>query len=78
METLDTNERIAVLENEVKNISSTVSEIRREQREQHNILLAKMEKVGDRISDIERWRWMVVGAAVVIGYIAEKLITKLF
>jgi len=78
METLDTNERIAVLENEVKNISSTVSEIRREQREQHNILIAKMEKVSDRISDIERWRWMVVGAAVVIGYIAEKLITKLF
>ena len=37
-----------------------------------------MEKVSDRISDIERWRWMVVGAAVVIGYIAEKLITKLF
>jgi len=78
METLDTNERIAVLENEVKNISSTVSEIRREQREQHNVLIAKMEKVSDRISDIERWRWMVVGAAVVIGYIAEKLITKLF
>ena len=78
METLDTNERIAVLENEVKNISSTVSEIRREQGKQHNVLIAKMEKVSDRISDIERWRWMVVGAAVVIGYIAEKLITKLF
>lgn len=68
METFDTNARIAVLENEVKNIASDVKEIRKESKEQHQMLMEKFEAFDKRIGIIERWRWMVVGGAVAVGY----------
>lgn len=69
METFETGERIAVLENEVKNIASDVKEIRKEQKEQHDALMNKMTGMDKRIQIVEQWRWMLLGAAVVIGYI---------
>lgn len=68
METFDTNARIAVLENEVKNIASDVKEIRKESKEQHEKLMQRFEAFDTRIGIIERWRWMVVGGAVAVGY----------
>jgi len=69
METFETGERIAVLENEVKNIASDVREIRKEQKEQHDALMNKMTGMDKRIQIVEQWRWMLLGAAVVIGYV---------
>jgi hypothetical protein len=69
METFETGERIAVLENEVKNIASDVKEIRKEQKEQHDALMNKMTGMDKRIQIVEQWRWMLLGAAVVIGYV---------
>jgi hypothetical protein len=77
IESFDTNERIAVLETEVKNISINLIDLRREQKEQHQCLMEKFDKVEERISDIERWRWIVVGAALVIGYIIDQIIQKI-
>jgi len=73
METFDTGARIAVLENEVKNISADLKEIRRESKEQHQLLMEKMTQMDDRLGIIEKWRWMVVGGAVVAGYLASHL-----
>jgi hypothetical protein len=64
-----TSSRIAVLENEVKNISSDIRELRKEQKEQHEILLKKFGQMDERLGIVERWRWMILGAAVVVGYI---------
>lgn len=69
METYDTTARIAVLENEVKNIASDVKEMRQESKEQHETLMRKMAGMDKRLEVVERWRWMVVGAATVVGYI---------
>ena len=69
MESFDTSSRIAVLENEVKNMASDVREIRKEQREQHETLMQKFNKMDERLGIVERWRWMLLGAAAVIGYI---------
>lgn len=69
METFETGERIAVLENEVKNIASDVKEIRKEQKEQHDALMNKMTGMDKRIQIVEQWRWMLLGAAVVVGYV---------
>lgn len=74
METFDTNARIAVLENEVKNIASDVKEIRKESKEQHERLMEKFESFDKRISIIERWRWMVVGGALALGYFISHFI----
>ena len=65
METFDTSARIAVLENEVKNIASDLKEIRKESKEQHQLLMEKMTQMDDRLGIIERWRWMIVGGSVV-------------
>lgn len=74
METFDTNARIAVLENEVKNIASDVKEIRKESKEQHEKLMEKFEAFDKRIGIIERWRWMVVGGAIAVGYVLSHLL----
>jgi len=80
MEMFDqTSSRIAVLENEVKNIASDVKEMRQEQKEQHEILLKRFSTMDDRLSVVEKWRWMLLGAAVVAGYIiAHVRIERLF
>jgi lipid II:glycine glycyltransferase (peptidoglycan interpeptide bridge formation enzyme) len=69
METFDTGARIAVLENEIKNIAEDVKEIRKENKEQHAVLMSKFESFESRIAIIERWRWMVVGGALALGYL---------
>lgn len=72
METFDTGARIAVLENELKNIAEDVKEIRKENKEQHAVLMSKFESFESRIAIIERWRWMVVGGAVALGYLINQ------
>ena len=80
MEMFDqTSSRIAVLENEVKNIASDVKEMRQEQKEQHEILLKKFSTMDNRLSVVEKWRWMLLGAAAVAGYIIAHIrIERLF
>lgn len=69
MELFDTSSRIAVLENELKNVASDVKEMRLESKQQHAMLMSKMDSMDERLSVVERWRWMILGAAVVVGYI---------
>lgn len=69
VELFDTSARIAVLENEVKNMASDVKELRMESKQQHALLMQKMDNMDERLGVVERWRWMIIGAAVVAGYI---------
>ena len=75
METFDTGARLAVLENEVKNIAIDIKEIRRESRDQHALLMKKMEQMDERVGVIEKWRWMLIGGAAVAGYILGTMFT---
>lgn len=76
MEQFDTTSRIAVLENEVKNIAADVREIKKEGREQHSLLMQKMDQLDSRLSVIEKWRWMIVGGSIVIGYVIAHFFAK--
>lgn len=69
MEFVDTTARIAVLENEVKNVVEELREIRKEQKEQHQAMLKELNRIEERINSIEKWRYMVIGASIVIGYL---------
>ena len=73
METFDTNSRIAVLENEIKNIASDIKEIKVDQKEQHNALMKHFVSIEERLSNLEKWRWMVVGGAMVIGFLLSNV-----
>lgn len=79
MELFDTTSRIAVLENEVKNIASEVKELRREQKDQHEMLMKKISSLDERIGSVEKWKWMLFGGSCVLGYIIAHIrIDKLF
>jgi hypothetical protein len=79
MEMIDTQSRIAVLENKVQFVVDELKEIRAEQKEQHRCLMEKFDSVSNRISVLEKWRFMIFGGAVVIGYILAHIkLDKLF
>ncbi len=71
MELFDTTSRIAVLENEIKNISSEIKEFRMDSKEQHKDMMSKIDDIDKRLTAIERWRWMIVGGAIVLGYLVS-------
>lgn len=79
MEQFDTQSRIAVLETKVENVVDKLEEMRGEQKEQHQALCDKFDNVSKRIAVLEKWRWMIFGGAIVVGYIlAHVRIEKLF
>ena len=77
METFDTTSRIAVLENEIKNIASDIKEIKVDQKEQHDALMKHFVNIEERLTNLEKWRWMVLGGAMVIGFLLSN-ISKFF
>ena len=42
-------------------------------KEQHEALKDSMTKVKERVDILEKWRWMIVGGAIVIGYLIGHL-----
>jgi hypothetical protein len=71
MESFDTGARIAVLENEMKNVAAEVKEHRLDSKEQHKQMMEKIVEIDKRLGVIERWRWMIVGGALALGYVAS-------
>lgn len=74
MENFDTGERIAVLEISVKQLATEIKEHRVDSKEQHNQMMRKIEDIDKRLVTIERWKWMVIGGALAVGYLASYLI----
>ena len=77
-DSIETISRIAVLETEVKNVCQELREFRKEQKEQHKAMLDELEKLDVRLGALEKWRWMVVGGAVMCGYFLGQLPLTLF
>jgi len=69
MEMFDTNSRIAVLENEIKNIALDLRELKVDQKEQHHDLMIHFVSIEERLTKLEKWRWMVVGGSLAMGFI---------
>lgn len=46
------------------------SELSKQQHDEMKLELQKdVKQISDRVDVLERWRWMIVGGAIVIGYI---------
>ena len=73
MELFDTQSRIAILEHEVKNVSEMMRELRKEQKEQHEAMMKRIDSIDKRIDTLEKWRYMVIGGALVVGYLLAHL-----
>jgi hypothetical protein len=76
MESFDTGAKIAVLENELKNISHEVREHRLDSKEQHKQMMQKIEEIDERLGVIEKWRWMIIGGAVAVGFLLSHFFVK--
>jgi archaellum component FlaC len=63
----------------VDKIDTCTESIKSDATDQHNMLAGKMNNMDTRISEIERWRYVLIGAALVIGYVLAHIdIAKLF
>lgn len=62
----------------VEKIETSTKSIKEDATSQHNQLSQQMKAVDDRVDVLERWKWMIVGGAVVLGYIVghADLLTK--
>ena len=74
MADIESEVRVAVLEVSLKQLIAEIKEHRADSKEQHNNLMSKIAEIDKRLQIVERWRWMVVGGAIAIGYIAAHLL----
>ena len=80
METrLDDKARIAALSAKEQH-DSIKSDVLNEMRTMTKTLDDDINKVSSRVDTLERWRWMIVGGAIVFGYVIGNLdvLTKIF
>ena len=73
MESFDTDTKVAVLQNELKNLSISLQEFRDDSKQQHKEMLVLINEIDTRLSVIEQWRWMVFGGSVVLGYLLSNV-----
>ena len=64
----------------VEHLDNSINELAKADQEQHAALKKSMEKVNSRVDLLERWKWMIVGGAIVIGYLVghADIVTKFF
>lgn len=66
MEMIDTQSRIAVLEHEIKDVKKDIEQLSTTVEINHKEIVRK-------INDIEKFRWMMIGGSVIIGYVIGHL-----
>lgn len=57
----------------IEKIDDRVDELAQSAKEQHSAQNDTTQNLSRRVDTLERWRWMVVGGAVALGYILSKL-----
>ena len=68
LDNAETISRIAVLENQLTNLGSELKEFRQDSKEQHKAMMEKISDIDERLTIIERWRWMIIGGAAALGF----------
>lgn len=53
----------------IEKFEEKIDELAKADKDQHAALKQTMESVTTRVDVLERWRWMIVGGAIVVGYL---------
>lgn len=70
----DLHSRITTGNREIMDkLDQKIDELARNDKQQHEALRQAMLEVKTRVDVLERWRWMIVGAAMVTGWILNKM-----
>lgn len=64
----------------VEHLDNSINELAKADKDQHDTLRKSMEKVNTRVDTLERWKWMILGGAIVVGYLIGNtdILTKFF
>ena len=54
-------------------IDKKIDDLAKNDEDQHNIMGKKIDGMKERIDMLERWKWMIVGGAIVLGYLMGHL-----
>ena len=54
-------------------LDEKIDELAKADKEQHDALRSAMEKVKNRVDVLEKWKWSLIGGAIVIGYLIGHL-----
>jgi len=54
-------------------IDRKIDDLARSDEDQHMAMGKKIDGMKDRIDMLERWKWMIVGGAIVLGYLMGHL-----
>lgn len=69
--------RISDLRDDLRNDFESRQEKIIEKIDEHSVHSAsQMENIKSKITDLEKWRWMIMGAAVVVGFILAHIDIK--
>lgn len=59
------------MENQLSNLGTDLKDFRQDSKEQHKQMMDKISDIDNRLTTLERWRWMIVGGAIVLGFLAS-------
>lgn len=66
----DLHSRITTGNREImQKIDDKIDALAKSDKDQHEQLKATMDNVKERVDILEKWRWMIVGGAIVVGYL---------
>jgi chromosome segregation ATPase len=54
-------------------IDTKIDALAKDDKAQHDVMSKKIDGIKDRVDLLERWKWMIVGGAIAIGYIVGHL-----
>ena len=54
-------------------IDKKIDALAQSDTDQHNLMAKKIDSMNERIDMLERWKWMIVGGAIVVGYLMGHL-----
>ena len=54
-------------------LDEKIDELAQSDKEQHDVMTKTMNAIKDRVDILEKWRFMIVGGAVVLGYMVGNM-----
>ena len=50
-------------------LDEKIDELAQSDKAQHEVMSATMNAIKDRVDILERWKWMIIGGAIALGYV---------
>ena len=70
----DFEKDVEIIHERIKNTKDDLSTMMSKQHEEQTIAINSIKKdLKDRVGVLERWRWLLIGGAIVIGFALHKM-----